>query len=412
MTVVSPRPPAPDDDLAIPLTRTDASPAPGAVPGRPSGDVPVIEVDLDALCANYRFMRDHAPKSDIAAVVKCDGYGLGAARVAAALIGEGCTHFYVAHPGEGAALRPVLTAAGAPDCVISVFHGPTETSLSLFRDHHLTPVLNTRTQADLWARAMPGVPASLHVDTGMNRLGLPADQIDAVKAIDGLTVTRVLSHLVAAGHPEALSNARQRAAFLQAAVKFPMARLSLAASGGALIDPGYHFSEIRFGISLYGEMVDGPRDDRLQPVARLTAPILQLRDLEAGESAGYDATWTATSPTRLATLAIGYGDGLPRAASNTATVYVGGKACPIVGRVSMDLTIVDVTAVGDGLALGDRAEIFGPAAPLDALARACGTIGYELLTGLGHRVQRRYRETSGCDRKASAPAANPELSPV
>lgn len=356
-----------------------------------------LEIDLAALCANYRRLAGAAPRAEAAAVVKCDAYGLGAEAVATALAQkEGCRTFFVAYSEEGAALRKAV--GGGPQ--IYVFNGPFPASLASYRESRLTPVLNTIEQAALWAAEMAGAPAAVHVDTGMRRLGLPMNEIGAVTALDGIAVSLVMSHLACAsdaGHP---MNAEQLGRFREAAAGFPDARKSLASSGGALIGEEFGFDLLRLGVGIYGvsPLDAGPAD--LSPVARLTAPVIQVRDVGAGERVGYGATFVAPRRMALATVALGYGDGFPRAGSDRAAALLNGAKCKVAGRISMDLIVLDAA---DALArpkLGDRAEFFGPNLSIDEAANSCGTIGYELLTGigglarprpgLGGRVQRRY----------------------
>ena len=351
---------------------------------------PDVTIDLTALVANYTAMTQSA-RAPGAPVVKCDAYGLGAAMIARTLEEKaGAPAFFVAYPDEGRALREVISAAP-----IYVFHGVSAQSLGLYRSRALTPVLNTADDARLWASAAPGVPAALHIDTGMNRLGLPPAEAGAIAAIPGLNISLVLSHFAISEQPQAAFNRAQAARFhAVAAEHFPGAARSLAASAAALtngtagLDDGLDL--VRLGVGLYGvDPLDHP-DPRIQPVATLTAEVLQTNTVPAGESVGYSRAWIARRPTQTATLAVGYGDGLPRSGSNGACAFLGGVACPIIGRISMDLTIVDITDAADPVRRGDRAEIFGRHLSINAQAAACGTIGYELLTGLGPRVVRRY----------------------
>ncbi len=363
---------------------------------------PQLEIDLKALCANYRAMAAAAGGADAAAVVKCDGYGLGAAAISRALYThEECRAFFVAYPEEGAALR---TALGDSTVEVCVFNGPSADKLGLFKSHGLTPVLNSIEQAKLWAAARPGVSAVLHVDTGMHRSGVAPTQIDAACAIDGLSISVVMSHLACISDPAAAMNEAQRAmfatAFASTAKRFPAARASLSSSAGALTGPALSFDLVRLGVGLYGVSPFDAGEPRIAPVARLTAPVVQTREVKAGDTVGYGATHTAPRDGVLATVLLGYGDGYPRAASNRASAMIGGLACPIVGRVSMDQIVLDVSALPGPPATGEMAEFFGPNQSIDAVAAACGTIGYELITnvgglarpraGLGGRVIRRY----------------------
>jgi len=353
-----------------------------------SGAGPWIDIDLGALRANYRLIRHLANSAEVGAVVKCDAYGFGLAKVARALGDEeNCRTFFVAYPREGAALRDTLRS---DDVKIYVFHGPTAACLSLFENARLTPVLNSIEQARLWAQARPGAPAAAHIDTGMNRLGAPMSEAGAIASINDLSIELVMSHLACASDPLNAMNDLQRERFIEAADKFPGARACLSASGGAMMDQRFHFDLVRPGIALYGGTPFDVDDARLKPVARLMAPIIQTRALQAGETVGYGATFTAPAPLRLATVALGYGDGFPRAGSGRAHASIRGERAPMAGRVSMDLITLDVTEIKTAVQPGDIATFFGDTVSLFEAAAACDTIGYELLTGLGGRVVRRY----------------------
>ena len=348
---------------------------------------PVVEIDLGAIVANFRLVQALAPKAETAGVVKCDAYGLGAGPVAGALAEAGCRTFFVAYPDEGEALRRALPPSAAP-ARIFVFNGPDPHSLAQFRESNLSPILNSTEQARLWAEAGGGAPCALHIDTGMNRLGLPQAEVDAVAAQSGLTIGLVMSHLSCSSEPGHSENARQRQAFLRAAERFPGARRSLSASGGAMMSGDYHFDLVRPGAALYGVSPFDVADARLRPVARLTAPVVQTRRAAKGETVGYGAA-VLDRDALLATVLLGYGDGAHRASAPRGEALLGGERCPILGRVSMDLIVLDATKARP-LAIGDRAEFFGLDLPIDEAAARRGTIGYELLTGLGPRVLRRY----------------------
>ena len=353
-------------------------------------DGPWVDIDLSSLKANYRMIDAATPSAAMAAVVKCNGYGLGADQIATTLArDEGCNAFFVAYPQEGMNLRKTL-AHVTPAPEIFVFNGPSAETMALFSDYALTPVLNTLAQAEIWTAAKRGVPAAVHVDTGMNRFGVAPDELNAIATLSDLNVSVFMSHLACGSAPDHEMNRRQLGAFHQLAGLFPSARKSLSASAGALMDPSFHFDLIRPGIALYGGSPFSEPVPRLPPVASLRAPIVQVRDASAGETVGYDASHKLVRDSRLATIALGYGDGYPRTASNRGHIFVGGALAPVVGKISMDLTIVDVTGVQAPLRPGDHAEIFGANRPIHDAANECGTISYELLTNLGGRVDRRY----------------------
>jgi len=349
---------------------------------------PWVDIDLSALCANYSMIRDQAPIAETAAVVKCDAYGLGLETIARTLADQQqCRSFFVAYPEEGAALRGFLKSSD-PD--IYVFNGPLPQTMALFETARLTPVLNSLEQAEKWAARQPSVPAAVHIDTGMNRLGAPLDEADAIAALSGLKVCLAMSHLACSSDPAHPKNSEQRQRFIEAATKFPDARLSLSASGGALMGKEYHFDLLRVGTALYGGSPFDVDEPRLEPVAYLRAPVVQLRTVLPGETVGYGASHIVNRPTRLATVALGYGDGFPRAGSGRAEAFLGGGRAPVAGRISMDLTTLDVTNAKNPVKTEDIATFYGEGVTLFDAASACGTIPYELLTGLGGRVDRRY----------------------
>jgi alanine racemase len=344
---------------------------------------PKLNIDLDALVANWRMFQRRAGHAHAAAVVKADAYGLGAEPVARALAKAGCSRFYVAWPHEGSALRRVVGAA--PE--ITVFHGPTRDTMDLFAMYQLLPVLNHLEQIDMWLTGnIDARPAALHVDTGMNRLGLSeAHWAAAAKMLP--KPVKLISHL-ARGDEESPRNAEQLAAFQRARALWPGIPASLSATGGAYLGADYHFDEIRPGVGLYG---GGPVPAEGSPphtVVTLTAPILQVRDIRKDETVGYGESWTAKADTQLATVGLGYADGFLRAASNRGKAHIQGQKRPIVGRVSMDLIVIDVT--GLSVSPGDDVEFIGPNMPIGEVATAMGTIDYEILTRLGARLDRRY----------------------
>lgn len=344
---------------------------------------PKLHIDLDALVANWRMFQRRAGAAHAAAAVKADAYGLGMEPVARALSKAGCSRFYVAWPQEGANLRRIL--GGTPE--IGVFHGPSTATMDLFAMYQLVPVLNHLEQIDLWLSGnIEARPATLHVDTGMNRLGLSeAHWAAAARMLP--KPRKLMSHLARADE-DSPGNREQLEAFERARAVWPGVASSLAATGGAYLGPDFHFDEIRPGIGLYG---GGPTPAEGSPphtVVTLTAPILQVRDVRKGESVGYGAAWTAQADTQVATVGLGYADGFLRAASNRGKAHVSGETRPILGRVSMDLITVDVT--GLSVFPGDDVEFLGPNIPLGEAASRMDTIDYEILTRLGARLDRRY----------------------
>ncbi|MCR8726805.1 alanine racemase [Frigidibacter sp. ROC022] len=339
-----------------------------------------LEIDLTALTGNWQALDAlSAPSTVTAAVVKADGYGLGAERVARALLRAGVRQFFVALAEEGAALRNAL--GREPDIFVLSGHMPGDTDM--IGDLDLTPCLNSVEQLTRHFEALPGTGFAIQLDTGMNRLGLEPAEWAAVRDI-ALTQqpNLIMSHLACADEPEHPMNAYQLDLFRELTEGVDAPR-SLAATGGILLGPDYHFDLTRPGIGLYG---GAPFADA-QPVVRLSLPVIQVREIEAGESVGYGCTWEAEKPSRIATVAAGYADGLHRVLSNQAMLYHGTTRCPMVGRVSMDLITVDVTHLTETpVAL----DILSQEQTVDDLAEVAGTIGYEVLTGLGPRYGRRY----------------------
>jgi len=337
-----------------------------------------LTIDLNALAANFHTL-ERVGSVPVHPVVKADSYGLGAAACAQRLMTEGARTFFVARAGEGERLRAALGAEPA----IYVLDGCLTGRAARLRAANLRPVLNTDAQLAEW-RAAGGGACGLLIDTGMNRLGFRPEA--APEPFDGLEL--VLSHLACADDPAEPMNGRQRDAFATMAARYPDALKSFANSGGVFLGAGYAFDATRPGICLYGGGPEGRPDPRIRPVATLTAEVLQLLDVLAGETVGYSRTFTATRSARIATCAAGYADGVLRSYSPGGQVIVAGDLRPIVGRVSMDACAVDVT--GLDLAVGDRVELFGANRMLDDAATAAGTIGYELLSSITARVPRVY----------------------
>ena len=352
----------------------------------------VIEIDLAALSDNYRLMRAQAHGSEVAAAVKAEAYGLGAGRVGKALWDAGCKRFFVATMDEGAALRRML-----PQAEIAVLNGLTAGDENIVRENRLTPVLNDLEQVRRWnaacGRAGERGAAMIHVDTGMNRLGMTMAEAGKLAASppDNFRVSVIMSHLACARQQRHPLNALQLQRFRQVRALFPGAQASLANSAGLLLGEGYCFDLARVGIALYGGNPVEGWPNPLKPVVRLSARILQERQVEPGDTVGYDATFTATRPTRLAVIAAGYADGWPTPASGRGRASVGGTAVPVAGRVSMDLIALDVTDVPPAITVpGAMIDLIGPDWTLDDAADAAGLISYELLTGLSRRFERRY----------------------
>ena len=365
----------------------------------------VLTVDLDAIAVNYRLLARRVGRAECAAVLKADAYGLGAARIAPRLVAEGCRTFFVAHLDEGIALRRHLP----PGAGVRILHGVPRGGERECVNHRLVPVLNTPAQLARWdstARALGRrLPGILQVDSGMSRFGLSPQEVDAAAEragdLDALDWQLVMSHLACADTVDDGANAMQRATFEVLRRQLPPMPGSLAASSGIFLGEGYHYDVVRPGAALFGITPQAGRANPLRPVVKLEARVLQLRDVPAGTPVGYGLTARTPTAARLATVAVGYADGFLRSAGGRGAVWSGGATLPILGRVSMDSIVVDATALPPAaLAEDDVVEIIGPHRPLDAVAADAGTIGYEVLTGLGDRFARRYVE--GCARSAAA----------
>jgi alanine racemase len=353
-----------------------------------------LTIHTGALASNWRQCAGAAPASQTAAVIKADGYGLGVGPVFDATWAAGCRTFFVAHLSEALALRAHMASTTGPgNARVFVLNGYQAGQGLAFVDNDLIPVLNSVHQIGLWTSQVPGQPAALQTDTAMGRLGIEPDRLDEAAGLcDGLDVVLVMSHLACASDPRHPLNAMQRERFLEGAARLPPAPLSLAASAGVFLGRDYHFDLNRPGIALYG---GAPFDDPLVPLqsaVTLRAPVLQVRTLGPGDTVGYGATWEADRRKVIATVALGYADGFLRSGSSRGFGVIGGAICPIIGRVSMDLITLDVTGAGRTVMEGDWVEFLGRSAPIDAQAQACGTIAYELLTGLGRRFIRTVAE--------------------
>jgi alanine racemase len=364
-----------------------------------SFDAARLTVRLGAIADNYRtYLRLAAPAA-VAAVVKADAYGLGAARVVPALAEAGCDSFFVARLEEAIAVRALL-----PRARIFVLDGAPADAVPALISHRLTPVLNSLAQIAAWSAAAQSARTALdavvHVDTGMNRLGLPREELSILAAesagrLAGLNLVMVMSHLASADQPQNKMNQEQLSRFRQALAMLPPAPASLAASHGAMLGPDYHFDLVRPGVALYGANPQGPEGtaggvpNLMQAAAILTAKVLQLRRIDSGQTVGYGATFRAKRPTLLATIALGYADGYPRTLSNRGVGVVAGARVPVAGRVSMDLITLDVTDLAKPPIPGDDVEMLGDAVTLGEVAEAAGTNEYEILTRL-RRVPKVY----------------------
>lgn len=359
----------------------------------------VLTIDLVALKENWRRLNTRAGQAECGAAVKGNAYGLGIAPVARALWEAGCRSFFVARPKEGEELRGLL-----PDATIYILDGLFAGQAEFYAKLNLCPALISIEEAREWAAfgRVYGrkLPCAIHVDTGINRLGFSLPEFDALRAdgftMEGLNVTLLMSHLACADEPSHPLNQRQREAFAAVRARMPGVAASLANSSGVFLGEGFTHELVRPGIALYGGNPTQALANPMLPVAILEGAVMQLRDVAAGDTVGYSATWQATRPTRIAILGAGYKDGVPRALSSRAPegpaqVFINGRRCPIIGRVSMDMMAIDITDLPDGsVRRGTRAEILGRHIGIDEAASWAGTISYELLTRLGSRYARLY----------------------
>ncbi len=353
-----------------------------------------LEIDLGAIQTNYRLLRDRLDGGECAAVVKADAYGLGADAVAPALWSAGARRFFVALPDEALALRAVLPSAEVY-VLGGLFAGAEEDYLA----HSLSPVLNSLDEVEAWRRvpAARRLPAALHFDSGMSRLGLPADEAERLLAdpalLDGLNISYLMSHLACADEPDHPLNATQLARFRRFAEALSQLKRSFANSSGIFLGPNYRFDLARPGIALYGGNPTPGRENPMKACVRLRSRILQVRDIPAGETVGYGATFTSARPSRIATVAMGYADGYSRHISNRGMAWLGEHCAPIVGRISMDLITLDVSELPAEISMpGALVDMIGKRETIDHVAERAGTIPYEVLTSLGRRYHRTYKE--------------------
>jgi len=382
------------------LTPTAGSP-PSSRPAIDPAAPAILTIDLAALCDNYKTLKARAPGAECAAVVKADAYGTGAARAVNALAQAGCGTFFVATLEE--ARRIQGSAEGA---TLYVLDGLFPDAAPAFAEIDARPVLGSLQEVEEWAGYCTATgtkrPAAIHIDTGMNRLGLTAHDVETLgqkrQDLAAFTPVLVMSHLACGDNPDDPMNEDQRAAFDRLRQKLPPAPACLANSAGVFLGERFHYDMVRPGVSLYGGRAVTGAPNPMKPVVRLDVRIVQIRDAEAGESVGYGAARNLIRRTRIATAAAGYADGLFRHLSagdgeTGLTAYIGDYPLPILGRVSMDSITLDITDLPDDLVRrGTLVELLGGHIGVDDLAEKAGTIGYEVLTSLGHRYQRIYLE--------------------
>jgi alanine racemase len=353
----------------------------------------VLEVDLGAIVANWQLLCGLHPGGPVAGVVKADGYGLGAREVAGALYAAGCRHFFVALLDEALAIRTLV-----PDAMVAVLGGLLPGSEADYVEHDVVPVLGALAEVDAWTscarRLGRRLPAILHVDTGMSRLGLDPRELAVLQHNHGrladIDLRYVMTHLVASEIAGDTLNEHQRERFADACAGLPLAPRSFANSSGIFLGDRWSSDLARPGAALYGINPTPGHPNPMRLPVRLRARVLAVRQIGVGDSVGYNATWRASRPSRIATAGIGYADGLHRALSGHGRAFFDGTPVPLVGRVSMDLTTLDVTG-HPAVQPGGWLELLGPAQTPDDVAIAAGTNGYEVLTSLGRRFHRVYR---------------------
>lgn len=363
----------------------------------------VLTIDLDALAANWRQLADRMASvgGECAGVVKGNGYGLGLAPVARTLHAAGCRTFFVAQIEEGVALRKALRTLPPGDSPsVYVLCGLLPDTAAVFAEHDLAPALSTPEQIADW-RAVPATlraamprPA-VHFDTGMRRLGLTAEEAEAflndAEAVADVNPAVVMTHLACADEPGHALNPEQLVLFRDLRARLPHARGSYANSSGLFQGADSYFDLARPGVALYGVNPTPGRPNPMRPVVRLSAPILQVRRVNGVQSVGYGATHRMGDGARVATVGVGYADGYPRCLSSRGHAVVNGYRVPVAGRVSMDLTLFDVSSVPEADSRpGAMIDLIGPDLPIDEVAADAGTIGYEILTQLGARYHRVY----------------------
>jgi alanine racemase len=378
------------------MLQTDLSPANAAIP--PDARA-VLRIDLGALRANWAQLNRVSGRAECAGVIKADAYGLGLEPIAGALTREGCHTFFVATLEEGRRARSVQ-----PGATIYVLDGLLPGAEDHYAGFNLRPLLGSLEEVREWAAFCRSrkwrLPAAIHIDTGINRLGMPPAEVEKLAAapefLQPFDLSLVMSHLACADEPDNPMNAAQRALFDRLRAELPPAPASLANSGGTFLGPNYHYDLVRPGIALYGGRAFAGRPNPMQTVVRLSAKILQVREVPLGEVVGYGATYRVERCSRIGTVACGYGDGFLRALSGPTghpgpAGYIGPYPVPVVGLVSMDLITVDVTDVPEELARrGAWVEVMGSRVTVDDLTDRAGTVGYELLSRLGRRVHRVY----------------------
>lgn len=344
---------------------------------------PVLNINLKKLTENYNLLKNLCAPAIPAAVVKDDAYGLGAIKIAEALYAAGCRHFFVAHGSEGIRIRPSV-----PKAEIFVLQGIGEESYPCFKTAHLTPVICSPEMLSYWEQnKIEGISPAIQVETGLNRLGFSINELGKLPQETLDSFSYVLSHLACADEQAHFMNNRQLNNFkIIKARFFPKTPATLSASDGVFLGHDFHFNMTRLGAAMYGINTAPYRENQMQNILELKAPVLQVKTLGKGEFVGYSATFRAPVDMKTAIVSIGYGDGLPRSLSNRGKVifYENSKPyfCQILGRVSMDNVICDISSL-TSVKVGDFGYFINDDYTVDDVARDAGMIAYELISNLG-----------------------------
>ena len=355
-----------------------------------------ISVDLKSIEYNYINIRDSLnQKVECSAVVKANAYGLGANEVSHSLYKIGCRSFFVATAEEGKNLRKFFDLNQNNQLVnIYILNGPLENSINIFKEYNLIPVLNSIDNIEMWINFIPNISnkVALHIDTGMNRLGMSSSEIESISKkqnmISKLEINLIMSHFACAENPKNKKNVEQLKLFNKLIKKLPPSKYSIANSAASLSNKKNHYDMVRLGIALYGINPLENKTLDLKQAVKLQSEIIQIRWIKTSSTVGYGATYKANEKTKLATIPVGYADGYPRVLSNIASVHVENNFAPIVGRISMDLIVINITNIP--AKIGSKVILFGGPIDIDYLAKSAGTVSYELLTRLSSRYPRVY----------------------
>jgi len=370
---------------ALPQVEIETNSLPSSITG-------VLEVNTTAVAQNYATLSALLPNTICAAVLKADAYGFGANVIATTLAHEGCHHFFVAHVDEGIALRKLLKSSH-----IYVLSGLLPDTAGLFVEHALIPILNDYGMLRDWVfeaqRLRRKIPCALHIDTGMHRNGFDqkdlAHLIEKVDMLEAVDLKFIMSHLVSSHDINDPLNEKQKVMFNHLRGCLPQAKASLADTGGVYLDPSFHYDIARLGKGLFGLFTPPDANTPLLPCLKILGRIIQVRTGYKGETVGYDATHTLTRESKLATIGVGFADGYDRRLSKHGHMEIQGFKAPVVGRISMDYTVIDVTDIPESLCVvGEWAELVNESLTLDRLALSIGTISRELSTGFGKRFYR------------------------